>query len=64
MEFKHYCKIQDKIIVLHCADMCEVCGAEDLVNNRHMQDSSVNDYELEFSAVGVIKKTGKCLENP
>ncbi len=42
--FKHFCKIQDKVITLPSGDVCEVCGAEDLLNNRHMQDLSVDDY--------------------
>ena len=45
-KFKHFCKLQDKVVALHIADACEFCGAEDLINNRHMQDFSVEDYEL------------------
>jgi len=47
-QFKHFCKLQDKVVTLHSADVCEFCGAEDLVNNRHMQDFSVEDYELDY----------------
>jgi hypothetical protein len=43
-EFQHFCILQDKLITLHSADVCEVCGAEDLVNNRHMQDGSADEF--------------------